>query len=64
MNKTPLLFLALTLLAALATAHAANKTNIIVIMADDIGYECYGTYGGTSYPTPNIDRMAAEGVRF
>ncbi|MCL4103566.1 UNVERIFIED_CONTAM: hypothetical protein GTU68_059645 [Idotea baltica] len=30
-------------------------------MADDIGYECYG---GTSYPTPNIDRLAANGIRF
>ena len=42
----------------------AAKTNVIVIMADDIGYECYGAYGGTSYPTPNIDRLAAGGVRF
>lgn len=43
---------------------AASKTNVILIMADDIGYECYGAYGGTSYKTPNIDRMAAKGMRF
>ena len=56
--------LALTLMAHPAPAEKAQKTNIIVIMADDIGYECYGTYGGTSYPTPNIDRMATGGIRF
>ena len=33
-------------------------------MADDIGYECFGCYGGQSYKTPNIDRLAANGVRF
>jgi arylsulfatase A-like enzyme len=43
---------------------AAEKTNVIVIMADDIGYECYGAYGGTSYKTPVLDRMAKEGMRF
>ncbi|MEQ9407698.1 MAG: sulfatase-like hydrolase/transferase [Fuerstiella sp.] len=47
-----------------APMRAADRTNIILIMADDIGYECYGTYGGTSYPTPNIDRLAANGIRF
>lgn len=52
----PLLF-ALTLVGA-------EKTNIILIMADDIGYECYGAYGGTSYETPVLDKMAAEGMRF
>ena len=45
-------------------ASGAEKTNVILIMADDIGYECYGAYGGTSYKTPVLDRMAAEGMRF
>ncbi|MCA9176717.1 MAG: sulfatase-like hydrolase/transferase [Planctomycetales bacterium] len=40
------------------------RTNVILIMADDIGYECYPCYGGTSYRTPNIDRLAAGGMRF
>jgi arylsulfatase A len=35
-----------------------------LILADDIGYECYGAYGGTSYQTPVLDRIAAAGVRF
>ncbi|MFC2123176.1 sulfatase-like hydrolase/transferase [Bacteroidota bacterium] len=38
--------------------------NIILIMADDIGIEGFGCYGGTSYETPNLDRMAREGIRF
>jgi len=38
--------------------------NVVVIMADDVGVEAFGCYGGTSYETPRIDRMAAEGVRF
>lgn len=41
-----------------------EKPNIILIMADDIGYECYGSSGSTQYQTPNLDRMAADGVRF
>ncbi len=38
--------------------------NILVIMADDVGHEVLGCYGGTSYATPNLDRLAAEGMRF
>jgi arylsulfatase A-like enzyme len=33
-------------------------------MADDLGYETLGCYGGTSYRTPNLDRLARRGVRF
>jgi len=35
-----------------------------MIMADDIGYECYQAYGGTSYKTPVLNKMAAAGMRF
>lgn len=38
--------------------------NIILIMADDIGVEGIGCYGGQSYQTPNLDRMASQGLRF
>jgi arylsulfatase A len=38
--------------------------NVVLIMADDMGYECLGTYGSTSYQTPNLDSLAAKGVRF
>ena len=43
---------------------AASKPNILLIMSDDLGYEAIGCYGGTSYKTPNVDRLAATGVRF
>ena len=56
----------LTLLALLAivSARAAEKPNIIVIMADDFGYECVTANGGQSYRTPHLDRLAAAGMRF
>ena len=41
-----------------------RKPNVIVIMADDIGAEGLGCYGSTIYTTPNLDRMASEGIRF
>ncbi len=41
-----------------------KRPNIILIMADDIGYECFGCYGSKQYQTPNIDRLASRGVRF
>lgn len=60
--KSIYLILLTTLLVLPLTG--AKKTNVILIMADDIGYECYGAYGGTSYETPVLDKMAAEGMRF
>ena len=38
--------------------------NVILIMADDMGYECLGAYGSTEYNTPNLDKMAEEGILF
>lgn len=41
-----------------------SQPNIILIMADDLGVETIGANGGTSYSTPNIDKLAQEGIRF
>ena len=70
-----------SLLAGSMAVRGAEKPNVIVIMADDIGYECYGFSGNEMYSTPNptesyenrtkfpystpnLDAMAAEGVKF
>ena len=50
-------------LTAVATADQ-SKPNIIVIMADDVGHECFGSYGSEQYQTPNIDRLAKTGIQF
>jgi len=47
-----------------ADADGQHPPNIILIMADDIGYECFGCYGSKQYQTPEIDRMAEAGMRF
>ena len=41
-----------------------DKPNIIFLMADDMGYGDLGCYGATQIPTPNIDRLASQGIRF
>ncbi|MCA8953901.1 MAG: sulfatase-like hydrolase/transferase [Planctomycetes bacterium] len=43
---------------------AAATPNVLVILVDDLGAEALGCYGGTSYATPNVDRLAARGMRF
>jgi arylsulfatase A-like enzyme len=44
-------------------ATASDKPNILVIVADDLGYGDIGVHGGKLVPTPNIDALAASGVR-
>jgi arylsulfatase A len=50
--------------AEASAARVSSKPNIILVFADDIGYEVPTVYGGQSYQTPNIDRMAQQGMRF
>jgi arylsulfatase A len=45
-------------------ASAASKPNVVFILADDLGYGDLGCFGQTKIRTPNLDRMAAEGMRF
>src|SRR4051812_14734551 len=48
-----------------ATLEASNeKPNIVVIFCDDLAYADLGCYGNTKAKTPNLDRMAAEEIRF
>ena len=58
----------LTILAGLLlgafTAQANDRPNIILIMADDMGYEALSSNGSESCKSPNLDKLAAKGVRF
>jgi arylsulfatase A len=55
---------ALALGAAVLASAAERKPNVVLIMADDFGYECVTANGGESYRTPHLDRLAATGMRF
>jgi arylsulfatase A-like enzyme len=56
--------LVLSALTPVVAAAAAAKPNIVFILADDSGLGEFGCYGGTAIPTPNVDRLAQEGMRF
>ena len=49
---------------AAAGEKAARPPNVIVILADDIGYGDFSCYGAKQVKTPNVDRLAKEGMRF
>lgn len=64
--KHTIAFLIALMLTPFASSRAGEnfRPNIILIMADDFGYECVTANGGQSYQTPNLDKLAATGVRF
>ncbi|MGC9359322.1 MAG: sulfatase family protein [Anaerolineae bacterium] len=45
-------------------ADRSERPNVIIMYADDIGFGDVGCYGGTGIPTPHVDRLANEGIRF
>ncbi|HJN10364.1 MAG TPA: sulfatase [Pirellulaceae bacterium] len=61
---TLLFSLPICVVALRATAIAADRPNVIVIFIDDMGYGDVGFNGATGPKTPNLDRMASEGMRF
>ena len=62
------LFTAVVLAACPIGAHAqprgSSSPNVVLIITDDVGYGDFSSYGATDIRTPNIDRLAKEGVRF
>jgi len=64
-------FLGFLIVASLAVAPASAriaepraKPNIVFVLADDLGWRDLGCFGSTFYETPNLDRLAARGMRF
>ena len=65
MKRIPqILFCVLCAFAMQASAQDRTPPNVVLIYIDDLGYGDVGCYGCKDIPTPNIDRLAAEGVRF
>jgi arylsulfatase A-like enzyme len=52
------------LVLLLLMALGAQAANVVLILIDDLGWKDLGCYGSSYYQTPNIDRLAAEGIRF
>lgn len=53
-----------TIGSSLAQGSDTNRPNIVIIFADDLGYGDLGSYGHPTIRTPNLDRMATEGMKF
>lgn len=63
MKKISMFLLGLTLIGAKAQKNS-TPPNIVMILADDLGYECINSYGGTSYNTPHLTQLAQTGMQF
>lgn len=64
MVKFVIAFTLLSMISLLTRGQQGDKPNIVLVLADDLGYGDVGCYGGKLVPTPNIDRLASGGVRF
>jgi len=64
MKHLRLTVLAAIILTGLAQAFAQSKPNVVLIYIDDLGYGDLSAYGAKSLKTPNMDRLAKEGLRF
>lgn len=63
MNKLCIILFGLSLLS-LNAQKKKPPPNIVMILADDLGFECINSYGGTSYDTPNLTQLAQTGMQF
>jgi arylsulfatase A-like enzyme len=63
MKRLPCLLACLLWCVCAFASLAAARPNVVFLLADDLGYADLGCYGATDIRTPNLDRLAAEGVR-
>lgn len=64
-NKIRSAWLSILLLTVIGVSHSIGKpTNVVLILADDVGFECFSSYGSEEYHTPRLDALAEEGIRF
>jgi arylsulfatase A-like enzyme len=59
-----LVFLFLAIIASSALADVTARPNFVFVLVDDLGRQDVGVYGSSLYETPNMDRLAADGMRF
>ena len=64
MKSLRLTGLIITVLSIVSGVLAGKRPNVVLIMADDMGYECVHSNGGEEYDTPRLDELAATGIRF
>lgn len=67
MNRATFLVILFSMATSALPSGAAareSKPNIVIILADDLGIECLSPFGGKSHKTPNIERLASEGMKF
>lgn len=63
-NQFLLAFTTIWVAATAALLGAAEKPNVVIIYGDDVGFGDLGCYGAKLIPTPNLDKLAGEGLRF
>ena len=63
-TRTTFLCLFLLLLTGTAVAQSAQRPNVVLFIADDLAWDDTGAYGNPKVGTPNIDRLAREGLKF
>src|SRR5262249_3985178 len=64
MRTIPLAAVSAVLLVATPSLSAAERLNVVVILADDLGWADLGCYGSKYHQTPHLDKLAAAGARF
>jgi arylsulfatase A len=64
MTRPPLILILLLLLACALAGRAASKPNILFILCDDLGMNDLRCYGRLDHRTPNLDKLASQGMRF